>query len=323
MKKNLFLDSRTVRFAARAPEGDRPVSGASAEHLTAINALPGVLTTLTAADVYVRECEACNDQPLKNGLRLGVAELAQIAALSPGKGVHRNHDTWTAEGGLPIGRIFAARMESSEGRSVVMQTFYILATDEGTELVRLIDGGAISEVSVSFMYDELLCSICRTSLYECAHMPLEVYEGKMCEGLVLGVNEYLETSLVWQGMANDTRIKMAASRRCLCGDSDLADYLGRNASQKSALRNLAIEWDEKLAAAPETGMGWHLVVITFENGATLSTEVRSGAFECPAELADVAIVNVEVVPSIESLFRVAPLESLFGPEKSMESLFTK
>lgn len=244
MKKLMLMD-RKVRFAALlADSAGRPVSGATEAHLAAINALPMVLTPLTAADVYVRQCEAINDLPLKNGLILGLPELGQIAMLSPGKGIHRNHDTYTAEGGLPIGRIFAARLASApvpagvtqvQPHSVAMlaesvpgnytqcvQTFYILATDEGTELVRLIDGGAIAEVSVSFMYDQLTCSICNTDLQDCAHWPLEMYDGQTCMGLVQGVNDYLETSLVWQGMANETRLKMAAACGALCADADLA-----------------------------------------------------------------------------------------------------
>lgn len=213
-----FMAGRVLKLAATTEGG--PASGATDAHLAAINAMPGVLTPLTAADLFVRECVAINDQPLKNGLRLGPAELGQIAALSPGKGIHRNHDTWTAEGGLPVGRIFAARMVGGE----VIQTFYILATDEGVDLVRQIDGGAITEVSVSFMYDQLMCSICDTSLFDCAHVPLETYDGKMCEGLVRGVTEYLETSLVWQGMANETRIKMAAALRADC---DLGEFLAK------------------------------------------------------------------------------------------------
>lgn len=225
MKSRMLLMAGRVLKLAADSEG-RPVSGATDAHLAAINALPGTLSPMTASDLFVRECVAINDRPLKNGLKLGASELGQIAAMSPGKGIHRNHDTWTSEGGLPIGRIFAARMEGGE----VIQTFYILATDDGVDLAKLIDGGAISEVSVSFMYDELVCSIC-DKVIEMGwddpphpHYPLELYEGETCYWLVSGVNEYLETSLVWQGMANDTRIKMAASR-CLSSDSDLAAFL--------------------------------------------------------------------------------------------------
>jgi hypothetical protein len=233
-----FLHGLTARFAAPsgAPARENwPASGASDAHLALINALPGVLKPMTAADVFVRSCDAINDLPMKNGLRLGLAELAAITALSPGKGVHRNHDTYTAEGGLPIGRLFAASLDSSQQwpanlpepymgarMNTVVQDFYIVATDEGADLVRLIDSAAISEVSVSFMHDAIICSICNTDLSECAHWPLEVYDGQVCEGLVRGVTEYLETSLVWQGMANDTRIKMAAM---VSGDTDLKKIL--------------------------------------------------------------------------------------------------
>lgn len=228
MKKRTFLSAmKPLRLAAPSGTPTRegwPVSGATDAHMAAINAMPGVLKPLTAADVFVRECVAINDLPLKNYLKLGVSELAQIANLCPGAGVHVQHDTYTADG-LPLGRIFAARLEAEAGRAQVIQTFYLTADDDNAETVNRIDTGAISEVSVSFMYDRLTCSICQTALSECAHWPGDVYDGKTCMGIVEGVNEYLETSLVWQGMANDTRLRMAASRLALCEDSDLADYL--------------------------------------------------------------------------------------------------
>lgn len=214
-----FCAGNVVRFAAPSGTAARdgwPVSGATDAHLAAINALPGVLKPLTAADVFVRECDAINSLRLKNGLRIDRdAELAAIATLCVGKGIHLNHDTWTGEG-LPQGRIFAASFTSGSP-SVVRQWFYIVADEETAKLVNKIDCGAISEVSVSFGHDELLCSICNTDLSKCAHWPMDVYDGKTCEGLVRGVTEYFETSLVWQGMANDTAIRMAAS-----ADADLA-----------------------------------------------------------------------------------------------------
>jgi hypothetical protein len=227
MSKHRFMHAvRPMKLAAPSGESARegwPVSGATPEHLAAINALPGVLKPLTAADVFVRECDAINDQPLKNWLKLGVPELAQIAQMSPGAGIHVQHDTWTSDG-LPLGRIFAARLETRGEAAHVVQTFYLVADDDNAKTVGRIDAGAISEVSVSFLYDRLTCSICQTGLSECAHWPGEEYDGQSCLGLVQGVDEYLETSLVWQGMANDTRIRMAASRQALTGDSDLADY---------------------------------------------------------------------------------------------------
>ena len=221
--KSRFTQSNIVRFAATKGTPARegwPVSGATEAHLAAINAMPGVLKPLTAADVFVRECDAINDGVLKNGLKLGLPELAAIAQMSPGAGLHVQHDTFSADG-LPLGRIFAARLETREGGAHVVQTFYLVATDDAAELVQRIDGGAISEVSVSFLYDKLMCSICETELNSCAHWPLEMYDGQTCLGMVQGVNEYLETSLVWQGMANDTRIRMAA---VLGGDADLAEF---------------------------------------------------------------------------------------------------
>lgn len=208
--KLIFNEARAVHLMSLAAD-QRPVSGATDADLAVINAMPGVLQPLAADQVYVRWMDAINDQPLKNSLRLGVAEVAQIAQLAKGAPVQCNHDTYSNEA-LPVATVFASRMETrADGSAWVVMGVYFVAGDEATELVRKIDGGVIKEVSVSFGYDQLLCSICQTDMGQCAHWPGQEYEGKLAEGLVTGVAEFYEVSLVWMGMANGTCFKMAAA----------------------------------------------------------------------------------------------------------------
>jgi hypothetical protein len=62
------------------------------------------------------------------------------------------------------------------------------------------------------------------------------YEGQCCYGTVLGVSEYFETSLVWAGMADGTKIKMAAAR---FGEFD--QMMARKA-EAAAKDRRAVDW---------------------------------------------------------------------------------
>jgi len=191
-----------------------PPSGATDVHMAVINRRPEVLNALSAADVFVRSMDAINDRPLKNGLRIETPGIYAIAGMAVGAPVLCNHDTGMLSGvaGLPVGRTFAARASQRDSGTWAELDFWTVATDDNADLIRRIDSGNIAEVSVSFAYTELMCSICETDMSECAHWPGEIYDGKTCQGIVQGVNEFYEVSLVWQGMAVGTRLKMAAGR---------------------------------------------------------------------------------------------------------------
>jgi hypothetical protein len=197
-----------------ATKAGYPPSGATDEHIAAINRRPEVLNELSGADVFVRSMDAINDRPLKNGLRIETAGVYAIPAMAVGAPVLCNHDTGMLTGltGLPIGRVFSARPSRRDSGVWAELDFWMTATDDNADLVRRIDSGNIAEVSVSFGYSEMTCSICDTDMAACAHWPGELYDGKTCEGIISGVNEFYEVSLVWQGMANGTRLKMAAGR---------------------------------------------------------------------------------------------------------------
>lgn len=197
------------RFLSLAEDG----GGAPAQSdLDAINAMPGLLRALSLDEVFIRSCDAINTRPLANGLLVPEDSVRAIASLAYDHPIQRNHDTYSSEG-LPVGRIFSSTMATDDqGMPCNRQRFYMVKEPLTQSLVQRMDGGVLREVSVSFAHDLLECSICETDLYDCAHIPGEEYDGKVCQARVLGVSEYFETSLVWAGMAEGTKIKMAASR---------------------------------------------------------------------------------------------------------------
>lgn len=215
LKHERRLEARFMELAAdgRAREG-WPPSGATPEMLAKINAMPQVLRPLEAGDVFVRGMYAINDQRMHIGLRLDRSAVNAVSGLAPGVPVLMNHDTGSFAGasGMPVGRVFAAETLEREGAKWARLMFWMPATEYTAELVQRIDAGAIGEVSVSIGYEKLDCSICDTDLEKCSHIPGDMYDGKTCEGVISGVTDFFEVSLVWAGAAVGTSLFMAASR---------------------------------------------------------------------------------------------------------------
>lgn len=213
-QKTLMLGLRTVALAQRPASGERPVSGATAAHLARINAMPGVLQPLAESDIYVRSMLALNSQVLHNGFQFPNEELAKVAELARAPGgvpVQCNHDTYGGIGSLPVATVFGGALITEAGVVHVEMPFYLLAGTVGDDVTTRIDGGVIREVSVQVGFDHLECSICTQHMGDCRHWPLQVYNGLTALGFVRGVKVLYEVSLVYAGMAKDTRIRMAAS----------------------------------------------------------------------------------------------------------------
>jgi len=195
-------------------QGGEPPSMATAEHLKAINRMKGVLRPLGEADVYVRGMMAANSLPMLNqyaGLVHPPEELDVIARLAVGKKVHCVHDR--GEPGafgdrgpglfsLPLGTIFAADRVREEGVEWTRFLFYAARTPITREVITRVDAGNISEVSVQEIYTWLECSLCRANIRKCDHVP---GEGE-CLGIIHGVRDFVECSLVPEGAMQGTSL---------------------------------------------------------------------------------------------------------------------
>lgn len=217
LKTTRHLPVQFLRLADQV--GDEPTdeqdppSGCTAEMLAAINAMPQVLRPMTADQVLVRGMWAINDQPMHSGLKIEPAGMSAIASMAVGVPIQANHDTFDGVNALPLGRVFAANaVQRPDGSNWVRLLYWMPRTEMTEELAQRIDGGAIGEVSVSIGYDKLECSICKTDLFDCAHQPGETYDGQLCEGIVRGISDFYECSLVWAGQAKGTSMFMAAAK---------------------------------------------------------------------------------------------------------------
>jgi hypothetical protein len=238
-------------------DGPRPPSNCASEQLAKINAMPQVKRPLTAEQVYVRGSWAINDQPWHNGYRIETPGIQKIAELAIGAPVQANHDTYSGIDALPAGRIFDGSLARRvDGSTWALLWAWFVETDLTTELVQRMDGGAISEASIQILFEELECSICETDMYDCAHVPLQMYDGKPCEAIVRGVTDFLELSMVWAGMAKGTEWILAASRarEAVPAERMLAErsqpYWGKLFAGQPRPR---VTLDESLFAVQQTG----------------------------------------------------------------------
>lgn len=208
--------SRKMTLAVEVPDAD---------DLNLINA-SGPLRPLTADDVIVRSCLAINTQRMESGIQMPDEEVRAIAGKSVGAPIQRNHDTFTGDG-LPVGRIFSANANQNGDTMECRQRFYLMRDAEGLSLAQRIDGGVIQEVSCSFTYDRMECSIDGGDMWDCNHVPNEEYNGKQCTAIVRGVDEYLETSLVWKGAARGTKIGLVAMFSASFGEEWAREFARR------------------------------------------------------------------------------------------------
>lgn len=216
--KDIKLASVTgARFVAAladggAVDGRTPPNNVTPEDLARINALPGVLVPYAGDDLYVRHMEAISDRVLKLGWRIPAEEMPTIARLAVLKPVMCNHDTFSGRDALPVGTVYAGKVEKAEdGATLVVLSFFAARTAGNTELIQRIDGGNITEDSIGFGFEDLVCNVCAGDYEKCPHAAGETYSGKLCVPEARNVREFREVSLVYEGAAQGTRFRMAAS----------------------------------------------------------------------------------------------------------------
>lgn len=210
--KKLIRPRSQVTWLAR----DRWQGAAGESMLAKINALPMVLSPLSAADVLIRGMYLMNDQPMHESYgwvrKFDAAAVAQTVPMVSGKPVLVNHATDGFDG-LPIGRFFDAELETRDDGSTWMAAlFFMLSDDEGQAFARRIDGGIITENSPTLEFDRTYCSVCGAEDLACDHVPGQLYDGRKCYAVMTDVSDFWEGSLAWAGRQKNTGFYVAAGR---------------------------------------------------------------------------------------------------------------
>lgn len=144
--------------------------------MAAINAF--TQRELTAGEVFVFRCAACNDQVDRDFERFPVETLRKLAPMFVGRPVIFDH-RWSAE--HQKARIYDVYVEADLGgvTSLVCKC-YMLRTDSTGELIAAIEGGILREVSVGCAIGRAVCSVCGEEAHTCGHQKGAVYNGKTC-----------------------------------------------------------------------------------------------------------------------------------------------
>lgn len=200
----------------------RPSGAPTQDDLDRINAL--ARSPLAASAVYVFPAEISNQSIDAYYTRMTDASIKQYAAdASRGVAICDSHEHYQ----LPLGRSFYGTVASSEDGGLVTQSLgYLLRgiqTSGGVssdDVIRGIEGGIYSDVSIGFIPSAYWCSICGLNMladWDCAHWPGQTYEvhdpktGSVSEVLcVADVDARLaEYSLVYEGATPNAMVLKA------------------------------------------------------------------------------------------------------------------
>lgn len=200
------------RSELRAPIEHRRAM--SDELLGMVNAVAE--SPLTEADVYIRSGIVCNDLVDHYSTRFTSRALQQIVDLwndpATAPNWQRQHDQWSAVGGLPIGRGLRAALEPLEtGGTGVRAWWYYLRNDEvGDQCERYIAAQIWRELSLAWWMKSYTCDVDGKDVEESDFYPgQELSDGRIVVGIMDDVTELAEFSLVSRGGQVGTTIETA------------------------------------------------------------------------------------------------------------------
>lgn len=195
------------------------------EQLAKINKL--AKRTLSADEVFAFSGKSAGDMLIPNRYTRISKELLQVMADDAKKGVSfmLNHN-WSSRGGIqgiPYGKVFDGELkvslEDNEATELHLSK-YIVRDDEivdgvsANALIKRIETGILSDTSVTFSTDTMVCSICGKNYFsrECSHWRGAKYEmgdgtTKTCTVTAMppsiiipyNNNALYEESIVWDG----------------------------------------------------------------------------------------------------------------------------
>ena len=195
------------------------------EQLAKINKLSK--RPLTETEVFAFSGKSAGDMMIPNRYTKISKELLEVMVDDAKKGVSFmfNHN-WSSRGGIqgiPYGKVFDGRLEPSGEANETVGLYldkYIVRDDEISDgisanaLIKRIETGVLSDTSITFSTDTMVCSICGMNYYsrDCSHWRGNTYEmsdgtKKVCTLTAMppsviipyNNNALYEESIVWDG----------------------------------------------------------------------------------------------------------------------------
>jgi len=195
------------------------------EQLAKINKL--AKRQLSADEVFVFSGKSAGDMLIPNRFTRISKELLQVMVDDAKKGVsfmlNHNWRNWGGIQGIPYGKVFDGEIKASTEIDEAVELHlskYIFRDDEVTDgisanaLIKKIETGILSDTSISFSTDTMVCSICGMNYFggKCSHyrgVKYEMADGttKTCTVTAMppsiiipyNNNALYEESIVWDG----------------------------------------------------------------------------------------------------------------------------
>lgn len=201
--------------------GNQDTDTVSESDVMYINANFELPVTVTANDIYVRECWLGGDAINSKMGRFRTKDLNKLLKLTNGAPLMEMHKTGGMFGDgpkeLPIGRFFSGKVKSKEidhldgsrgPASFIVPKFYWMKNNSGAEDLRVnIDGGIFNEASLGFTFAKPSCSICEEDIRMCKHVPGEKYRKEFCHYFCDKPLAVLEGSIVHRGAHPGTQFE--------------------------------------------------------------------------------------------------------------------
>ena len=176
----------------------RTVETVGEEDLALINAL--TRRTLKAEEVYTFAVRLCDNEIDRDFERFDEETLEQLGKLFVGVSGVFDHQ-WSARG--QAARIYRAQVVHEAGLTTdgrpcrwLKAWAWMMRTPENETLIAEIDGGIKREVSVGCAVERVICSVCGQTAGLCGHEKGEVYDGRVCHGILTGARDAYEWSFV-------------------------------------------------------------------------------------------------------------------------------
>lgn len=169
------------------------------EDLALINGL--AKTELTAEQVYVFALRLCDNEVDRDFERFDSGALERLGELMTGRSGIFDHQ-WSARG--QTARLFktevvrepSVRTQAGDEYRWLKGWAYLLRTEKNKDLIAEIEGGIKKEVSVGCSVGRSVCSACGAENGECAHVPGQVYDGRLCFRELRDITDAYEWSFV-------------------------------------------------------------------------------------------------------------------------------
>lgn len=209
------------------------------EQLTKINKLSK--RTLSEDEVFAFSGKAAGDMLIPGRYIRLSPELLGVMVEDAQKGVsfmlNHNWSNWGGIQAVPFGKVFDGRLENSSGGDEAVEMHldkYIVRDDEmidnvsANALIKKIETGVLSDTSIGWSTDIMVCSICGMNYYSgnCSHIRGRTYDmadgsEKLCfitampPSIIIPYhnNALMEESIVWDGAYPG-----AAVTQTRCGD---------------------------------------------------------------------------------------------------------